>query len=491
MIRIVLICLILTGCNYPKKNEETNRENLKCDISLVKNDSTTSSVEEAMGEYDLKGLSIAIIENYNIICTETWGVKDVVTRERIDENTAFSTASIAKPITATLFLILEEKGLISLDEPVSNYLKRWKLPNSKYLKNTEVTLKHLLSHTAGATQHGFADFYKGDTIPTLVQSLKGELPNYDEEIDFNWIPGMDWGYSGGGYVIAQMAVEDKLGVELSDLGKEYLFDPLGLNHTTFKQPHEEAFLLSNLAKAHDENGDIVGDGIPITPQVAASGLWSTPGDLAVILIEMQNALRNENNTVISHEVAKKVTEIVTTKVMGGWSLGWERRYGYGNYEWFSHGGANTGVGGHIYGTMKDGKGIVILGNSANQNRLPVIDMLRKSVVFNRNWYLPLDTSLQKPLSQEVIDLVTGKYTHAIFPEEMEITNENGKLFVRPPSFPGATDNELIYIGNNEFIMDGFLSKIIIEMDKKNHHLNLNTRRNGTSEIATQYRKNID
>jgi len=490
MIRIILICLILSGCNFQKKKEETSTGKLKCITSLVKNDTTTYFVEEGMREHNLKGLSVAIIENYNIICTETWGVKDVVTKESIDQNTAFSTASIAKPITAILILILEEKGLISLDEPVSNYLKRWKLPKNKYLKNTEVTLKHLLSHTAGTTQHGFADFYKGDTIPTLVQSLKGELPNYDEEINFNWIPGTHWGYSGGGYVIAQMAVEDELGVELSDLAKEYLFDPLGLNNTTLKQPNEDAFLLSNLAKAHDENGDIVGDGIPITPQVAASGLWSTPSDMAVILIEMQNALRNENNSVISHEVAKKVTDIVTTKVMGGWSLGWERRYGYGNYEWFSHGGANTGVGGHIYGTMQEGKGIVILGNSANQNRLPVIDMLRESIILNRNWHLPIDTSLQKPLIQEVIGLATGMYTHAIFPEQMEITIENGKLFVKPPSFPGATDNGLIYIGNNEFIMSGYPSKISLELDEQNHRVNLNASRNGTSEIVTQYRKNL-
>jgi CubicO group peptidase (beta-lactamase class C family) len=197
MIRTLIICLILVGCSNQRETQETNAKKQHAISKLVKNDSTYYTVEQAMAENDLKGLSVAIFENYKLVWTETWGVKDVKSKESIDENTAFSTASIAKPITAILIIMLEEKGLISLDDPVSKYLKRWHLPESKFLKDTKLTLKHLLSHTAGTTQHGFADFYSGDTIPTIVQSLKGELPNYDEEIDFNWKPGTGWGYSGG------------------------------------------------------------------------------------------------------------------------------------------------------------------------------------------------------------------------------------------------------------------------------------------------------
>jgi CubicO group peptidase (beta-lactamase class C family) len=488
MIRTLIICLILVGCSHQRETQETNAKKQQAISKLVKNDLTYYTVEQAMAENDLKGLSVAVFENYKLVWTETWGVKDVKSKESLDENTAFSTASIAKPITAVLIVMLEEKGLISLDDPVSKYLKRWQLPESEFLKDTKLTLKHLLSHTAGTTQHGFADFYSGDTIPTIVQSLKGELPNYDEEIDFNWKPGTSWGYSGGGYVIAQMAVEDELGATLSDLADEHLFKPLGLNNTTLKQPNEEGFKLINLAKAHDEDGYIVGNGIPITPQVAASGLWSTPTDLSTFLIEMQNALRNRNNKVISQKVAEKVTKIVTTKVLGGWSLGWERRYGYGNNEWFSHGGANTGVGGHVYATLQGGNGIVVLGNSANQNRLPVIDKLRESIIINHNWHIPLDKSFQKSLSPDVTELITGNYTHAIFPENMEIVYENDKLLVIPPSFPGASNNELIYIGNNSFIVDGYPSKIIFEEDQENNTMLLKMNRNSTSAIETQYIK---
>jgi CubicO group peptidase (beta-lactamase class C family) len=476
-------CSFIIGCNL-NVDKKINSKKEKAINGLAKNDSTLYSVQDAMRFHGLKGLSVAVFENYKIVWTGTWGIKDVETGEPINGNTAFSTASIAKPITATLFAILEEKGLINLKDPVSNYLKRWKLPESEFLKDTELTLEHLLSHTAGTTQHGFADFYEGDSIPTLVQSLKGELPRYDEEISFQCKPGTNWSYSGGGYVIAQMAIEDSLGVSLADLAHEYLFHPLALNNTTMKQPNESGFL-TNIAMAHDENGEIVGTGIPITPQVAPSGLWSTPSDLATFVIEIQNALRNKNNTVISNKVAKRVTAIVTSKVLGGWSLGWERRYGFSNYDWFSHGGANTGIGGHIYGTMKDGNGITFLGNGANANRMPVTDQFRNSIIVANKWYIPLDKSLEKPMTNELTEMITGKYIHTLFGEVVELISEDEGLYIK--GFIGNGTNELTFIGDDTFLIDGSPSKMKIKKNEPDGSLNIILIRNNTNEERVAYK----
>jgi CubicO group peptidase (beta-lactamase class C family) len=481
---VIAFCSFIFGCK-PNVDKKIDFKKEKTINSLAKNDSTLYSVQDAMKSHDLKGFSVAVFEDYKIVWTGTWGIKDVESREPIDENTAFSTASIAKPITATLFAILEEKGLINLKDPVSKYLKRWKLPESVFLKETELTLEHLLSHTAGTTQHGFTDFYEGDTIPTLVQSLRGQLPRYNEEISIQWEPGTNWSYSGGGYVIAQMAIEDSLGKSLADLANEYLFQPLALKNTTMKQPNEKGFLI-NIAKAHNENGEIIRTGIPITPQVAPSGLWSTPTDLAIFLIEMQNALRNKNNTVISYKVAKRVTAIVTSKVLGGWSLGWERRYGFGNYDWFSHGGANTGIGGHVYGTMKDGNGIAFLGNGANANRMPVLDQFRNSIIKAHEWYIPIDKSLEKPLTKELIEIISGKYVHTLFGEVVEVIKNNRKLFIK--GFIGNSTNELIFIGDNTFLIDGSPSKMKIKKNETDDLLYIILIRNNTNEEIETYRK---
>ena len=432
-----------------KKNESI--------LGLEKEDGTLYSVEEAMNTYGLKGLSVAVFENYEMAWTATWGVKDVISNKKIDVNTAFSAASIAKSITATLLAILEEKGLIDLKAPVSSYLKRWKLPDSEFTQDVDVTLEHLLSHTAGTSQHGFADFYLGDIIPTLVQSLKGELPKYDREIEFLFTPGSDWRYSGGGYVIAQVAVEDHLGKSLADLANQYLFSPLEFRNTTMKQPNEKGFL-SNVAKAHNHDEKVIRTGIPITPQVAPSGLWTTPSDMATFMIEMQNALRGAETKVISPKVAKRVTGIITAKVIGGYGLGWERRFGFGNYEWFSHGGANTGIGGHIYATMQDGNGIAFFGNGPNPNRIPVLDQFRNSIIKAHEWSIPLAKTKRKTITQDFVDKVKGTYSHVLFGEMITVDFDDGKLLITD-FVPGKSKAELIYIGDQTFVIDEYPSKL--------------------------------
>ena len=384
MVSFMLLNSLVQGQEIQKSTDSKKNASI---TGLKKTYNTFYTVDEVMIKYGLKGLSVAVFENYKLSWTETWGVKDVVSNGKIDVNTAFSAASIAKPITATLLAILEEKGLIDLKIPVDSYLKRWKLPNSKFTKDIDVTLEHLLSHTAGTSQHGFADYYVGDNLPTLVQSLEGNLPQNIQEIEFMFRPGSSWKYSGGGYVIAQVAVEDHLGKSLAELANEYLFYPLSLKNTTMKQPNEVGFL-ENVAKAHDYNGNILRTGIPITPQVAPSGLWTTPTDMATLMIEIQNALKGADTKVISPTVANRITEIVTIDLDADWSLGWERRYLFANYEWFSHGGSNSGIGGHIYATMQDGNGIAFFGNGPNNVRIPVLNLFRNSIIKSHGWSKP-------------------------------------------------------------------------------------------------------
>lgn len=454
-IGVLLIYLALGIACSGDENQDYSLKKLNSISRIPIEDGGFISIQELMDQKGLKGLSVAVFENYEIIWSETWGVKS--DSMPLDVNTAFSTASIAKPITATLFAILEEKGMIDLTVPVNDYLKRWKIPESPYTKDQEVTLEHLLSHTAGTTQHGFTDFYEGDRIPSILESVQGKLPSYNnEEIKIMFKPGSDWRYSGGGYTIAMMALEDHLQKPLADLAEEYLFTPLGLQNTTMKQPNEEGFL-ENVAKAHDQNGNIIQTGIPITPQVSASGLWSTPTDMAILLIDIQKALNGKESKVISEKVAKRITDIVTLKIMRGWSLGWERRYAYGNLDWFSHGGANTGIGGHIYATMENGKGVVFFGNGPNSIRIPIIDQVRESILIAHDWKLSLDTTDKSELPQSLIKKFLGRYQDLTFGEVFEIKEKNGKLHI--PKFFEGRKNKLIYVGSNSFILDEISGKL--------------------------------
>lgn len=472
MRRTIYIFLLVLSCALSFGQAKGHLE--KPTAKIIALDGLKASTASLMAKYNLKGLSIAVFENYNIIWTSEWGVKAANSQEKIDRNTAFSTASISKTITAIVCAILEEKGVINLDDPIAKYLKRWQLPQSSFTKDTDVTWKQLLSHTAGTTQGGFEDYYQGDSIPTIVQSLQGKLlPRSKKEIEFLFKPGTNWEYSGGGYVIIQCALEDHLGKPLAEIVKEYLLDPLKLQNSTMIQPNEKGFL-TNIAKVHNNKGEIIKTGIPITPQVAPSGLWSTPTDLAMIAIEMQKALSGKENKVISTAVAKKVTDIVTLNGARGWSYGWQRSLGWGNQDWFSHDGSNTGTGGELLATMKNGNGIAILANGDKPNRLPVMSYVEKEVIEKLNWYSPIGEKAAKEVPVALSKAIKGYYTEILYGYNRmgttKIFEENKKLYLNSPFLKeniGDDKSEMYYIGNNTFMINNYPNTIQFNLNEGN------------------------
>jgi CubicO group peptidase (beta-lactamase class C family) len=412
-------------------------------------------IDQQLEKYKLPGFSLVVFENYKIVYSNQFGVKSTNSGEKIDENTAFSTASISKPITALLCHILEEKGLINLDDPIDKHLKRWHLPKSKFTENKSPTWKQFLNHTAGTTQDGFEDHYEGEPIPTLEQSLLGQIPRYDKEIEFIFTPGTNWKYSGGGYVIVQMALEDTFNKSIAELANEYIFSPLGLKNTTMIQPNEKGFP-TNVAFVHDKDGKVIKTGLPITPQVAPSGMWSTPTDLAKLSIEIQNALRNKNNKVISHAVAQKVTEVTALKnAVGGWSYGWQKSFGYNGYDWFSCNGSNTGVGGNILATMKDGNGVVYLANGEKPNRFPVMGQSQKKILTLMNWNSKESDEETQEMPLDLKEKLIRTYDDFLYGQGMEtkIVEKNNRLYVESlilDHFKGKNDNELVYLKNGWF-----------------------------------------
>lgn len=425
---------------------------IKRDYSFL---SDSLKIDQQLEKYKLAGFSIVVFENYKIVYCNQFGVKSTISKEKIDKKTAFSVASIAKPITAILCHILEEKGLINLDDPIDKYLKRWHLPKSKFTENKSPTWKQFLNHTAGTTQDGFEDYYEGEKIPTLIESLQGKIPRYDKEIEFLFTPGTNWQYSGGGYTIVQMALEDSLNKSIAWLANEYIFSPLGLKNTTMIQPNENGFL-TNVALVHDMDSKVIKTGLPITPQVAPSGLWSTPTDLALIAIEIQNALQNKNNKIISHNVAKKVTEVTALKnAVGGWSFGWQKSFGYNNYDWFMCNGSNTGVGGNVGATMTDGNGFVYLANGEKPNRFPVMASTQKTLLTLMNWENKLPKKAVQEIPLNLKKKLIGTYDDFLFGQKMEtkIVEKNSRLYAESQIlefFKGKNDNELLYLKNGLF-----------------------------------------
>lgn len=438
------------------------------------------SYDDFLKHYKVPGLSFAVVDNYQVVYSHTAGLKETGTQNKIDSNTAFSTASISKPVTATIVAMLAEQGKLELDAPVSQYLRRWSIPTSQFTQNKPITFRHLLTHTAGTSQGGFADFNLGDDIPTPIESLNGiKLPRYNSPISVNFTPESDWEYSGGGYVIAQIAIEDITGKSLQQLAEDMIFTPLNMQHTTMFQNGHPKFL-SNVAKAHDGHQKVIKDGIIICPQIAPSGMWSTAIDMAKFTIEYQKALAGKPTKVISKWVAEATTKVHSLKKVGGWSAGWMRMEAKGNLDWFSHGGSNTGTGGHVMSTMQGGKGIIVFINALTPQRNPAIDALIDSIISLMNWRQTVDSSQSIP-DKNLITKMLGRYLSP-FDQIITIKKQGDNLIYNNPLQIGGGNfqGKMFYQGQGKFALENNSNLFGIETSPKDKQAYLTVYRAGTS-----------
>ncbi|MEQ8859489.1 MAG: serine hydrolase domain-containing protein [Pseudomonadales bacterium] len=153
----------------------------------------------------------------------------------VDRDTVFPLASLSKWITAWGVMTLVESGSLDLDRSVADYLRRWQLPESGF-DNSGVTARRLLSHTAGLTDGlGFADHRSDEAVPTLLESLREPRASSGKpaRIAVGLEPGSEWRYSGGGYLILELLVEDLSGEPFDAYLRRALFAPLGMSTASY------------------------------------------------------------------------------------------------------------------------------------------------------------------------------------------------------------------------------------------------------------------
>ena len=132
---------------------------------------------------------MAVIEDYKIAWTKTYGVTEPGGKTPVTAKTLFQAGSISKPVAATGMLALVQQGKLSLDEDVNQKLKTWKVPENEFTKDQKVTLRRLASHSAGLTVHGFPGYDVDEKVPTLVQIFNGEKPANTAPIRVDFVPG--------------------------------------------------------------------------------------------------------------------------------------------------------------------------------------------------------------------------------------------------------------------------------------------------------------
>ena len=258
---------------------------------------------EAMADYHVPAVSIAIIRHGKIAWSRSFGTLSIG-GPPVTADTLFQAGSISKPIAATAALHLVQQGKLSLDGDVNSFLTDWKLPPSSKAEGKVVTLRELLSHTAGTNVHGFPGYAAGDSVPTILQVLDGTPPATNSPVRVESVPGKQWDYSGGGYVIVQQMIVDATGKPFTEVLRDTVLRPYRMTHSSFQQPLSPD-ALRNAAMPYQADGTPIAGGPHTYPELTAAGLWTTATDLARFLLFTQKALLR-GNSVLSASTAQQM-----------------------------------------------------------------------------------------------------------------------------------------------------------------------------------------
>jgi CubicO group peptidase (beta-lactamase class C family) len=379
-----LVCLFST-C-YCQTNIESKINRIENGLTQEVISFDTSAINkmnilDRMKYYKVNGVSIAVIENGELQWAKAYGVSDVSTGEKVSTESLFQIASIGKVVSALAALKLVKDGKITLDEDVNNKLTSWKIAESKFSIKEKVTLRRLLCHSAGFTDdYGFAGYSVTDSIPSLINIIKAQPPaNNSKALIVNYVPGTLFRYSGGGYLVIQQLIEDITGMSFAGYVEKEIFNKLNLNSSTYNYyPDRNGF---KIARGHDENGKIdAKEKYHVYPESAAAGFWCTPGDLAKILIEMQQEHKGISDKILNQQLL----DIMLTpqfefndRGLGVALKGAER------VEGFWHAGQNAGYNSLMYATTKTVQGAVVMLNSDGDIDLAVEIM--RSIANENKW----------------------------------------------------------------------------------------------------------
>jgi CubicO group peptidase (beta-lactamase class C family) len=329
------------------------------------------TLQERMNFYHVPAVSIAVVNDGRVEWAKFYGKPD--SAEQGNTQTLFQAASISKVATALTVLRLSESHKLDLNEDVNQLLHTWKLPNSS---GKPVTALELLSHSAAINfPAGESALSLDGPQPTLLQRLKGEAPAKNKPVVVDGIPGSGFHYSNGGYLVLGQLLEDVAGKSFPEIAKEQVFVPLKMERSSF-----EAFTPGhppvNIATGHDNKGSEI-DGKWRMIGAPEGGLWSTPSDLAQIIVMIEKAYSGH-----SKFLQQATAQQMLTKQNAQWGLGVQVQ-GQGDALAFRHDGSTPGYKAVFFGYANRGQGVVIMTNGERGGEL--FEELLRSVAEAYQW----------------------------------------------------------------------------------------------------------
>ncbi len=399
-------------------------------------------LEARMRHYRVPAVSVAVVQGGTIEWARAWGLADAGTGRPADTATLFQAASISKPVAALAALRLVDRGRVDLDADIGRYVKDWVPPRAAGVGDAPVTLRRLLSHTAGLTVHGFLGYEAGEEVPDVLEVLEGTGPANSPPVAVDLPPGTRWRYSGGGYTAVQLLVEEVTGRPFVLVMRRVL-DAIGMTGSTWEQPLPDS-LVGRAAVGYRKDGSPVAGRWHTYPEMAAAGLWTTPSDLARYAIAVGRWLAGETGGVLTPARTREMLE----PGLEGWGLG-PSTAGSGLDFRFQHGGANEGYRSRFVYYPRRGLGAFVMTNGDAGDAL--VEEILLSVAAEYAWPDPSPRRIRAlPLDAREARDYAGRYRIAGVPDVPVLVQwRGGRLTLRA----GAREpSEIVRVARDRFVV---------------------------------------
>jgi len=366
MIPAILFVVMVSGANEPVDNEveelippsPPTREEI-----ILR--SYSDFIKHAFDSLNTVGAAYTIVVNGEVVMTETLGKRKIDRDEPVDEHTIFRLASVSKGFAGVLAAMLEEKGFLSLDDPVIDHYPGFRLKDSVSMHG--MTINHLLSHTTGLVPHAYDNLVEaGLDLKAIIEQLP--------DVDIAGVPGAFYGYQNVLFSIFEPISERATGKSYAELLNSEIFIPLGMKDASTGIP--DTSVNNNIAFPHLKG---VNGYIPVNLHegyynvLPAAGVNASISDMEKWLM----ALLGGNGNLFSDDVLIKIsTPVIYTPLKWQYTRNWEpfkeryyslgwRIYDYKERRIVYHGGYVSGYRAEIAFCPQEQAGIAFLQNSPN------------------------------------------------------------------------------------------------------------------------------
>ena len=311
-------------------------------------------VPQLLHDFSIPGAAIAIIEDGEIVLQKGYGFADVEKGTKITKKTGFNIGSISKTLAAWGVMKLVQEGKIKLDAPAEKYLTRWHLPESEF-DSDGVTIRRLLSHTAGLSLHSVSAGPPYDKLPTLEDWLIGKNDGLGP-VEIILAPGTRYKYSGGGYAVIQLIIEEITGQKFENYMQTEVLDPLGMRNSSYNIDDK---IMAASASPYDEFGE--GTDFELFTMQAGAGLHTTLEDFT--RFAFASLYRHKDNPVLSPDMIQQMMEpVLATDGRYRYGMGYQTTHMRSSKVFSGHSGANTGWQANFRLDPATNDGFIVLSN---------------------------------------------------------------------------------------------------------------------------------